>query len=126
MSTTTQRLARLTLTGTLCALTVLMTACGGGDGGAAAQVLRSASATAGSNADPQAEPVAGTASTEDTRSTPTPGTGALAEIGGGVETLALVPGVTLDTHPVSVDGSGKLLSWVTPQDHAFDRVSFLS
>ena len=33
---------------------------------------------------------------------------------------------TLDTHPVAVDSSGKLVSWVTPQDKAYDRVMYLS
>ena len=37
-----------------------------------------------------------------------------------------VTGETLDTHAVFVDESNKLMSWVTPQDKAFDRVSFLS
>ncbi len=37
-----------------------------------------------------------------------------------------VPGATLDTHQVYVDSGGKLVSWVTPLDKAFDRVSFLS
>ncbi len=32
----------------------------------------------------------------------------------------------LDSHELSLDGGGKLMSWVTPQDHAFDRVAFLS
>ena len=35
-------------------------------------------------------------------------------------------GATLDTHAVLVDEANKLMSWVTPQDKAFDRVSFLS
>lgn len=35
-------------------------------------------------------------------------------------------GETLDTHAVQVDAGGKLMSWVTPQDQAFGRVSFLS
>ena len=37
-----------------------------------------------------------------------------------------ITGQTLDTHAVSIDAEGKLLSWVTPPDKAFDRVSFLS
>ncbi|OYY67030.1 MAG: hypothetical protein B7Y51_00640 [Burkholderiales bacterium 28-67-8] len=129
MSTTTQRLARLTLTGTLCALTVLMTACGGGDGGSSSQVLRTALATGNSTTDGQPAPAEPAESARGTLGGEPPhasGTSDLAEIAAEVEPLALVPGVTLDTHPVSVDGSGKLLSWVTPQDHAFDRVSFLS
>ena len=32
----------------------------------------------------------------------------------------------LDTHVVSLDGGGKLLSWITPQDRAYDRAMFLS
>ena len=35
-------------------------------------------------------------------------------------------GETLDTHAVLVDDANKLMSWVIPQDKAFDRVSFLS
>ena len=46
---------------------------------------------------------------------------------GSVGGLMQTPtGATLDTHAVQVDASGKLMSWVTPQDHAYDRVSFLS
>ena len=37
-----------------------------------------------------------------------------------------VPAATLDTHTVVLDTGGKLLSWVTPQDQAYDRVMFLS
>jgi hypothetical protein len=37
-----------------------------------------------------------------------------------------VTGATLDTHAVLVDEANKLMSWVTPQDKAFDRVAFLS
>ena len=33
---------------------------------------------------------------------------------------------TLDTHPVRLDAGGKLLSWVTPQTRAYDRVMFMS
>ena len=33
---------------------------------------------------------------------------------------------TLDTHVVLLDGSGKLLSWVTPQDRAYDSAMSLS
>ena len=33
---------------------------------------------------------------------------------------------TLDSHEISVDGGGNLLSWVTPQENAYDRVMFLS
>ena len=44
--------------------------------------------------------------------------------------LATSPGGTLadtlDTHEVVLDSSGKLLSWVTPADEAYDRVMFLS
>ncbi len=129
MSMTTPRLGRLTLTGTLCALTVLMAACGGGDGGSSAQVLRTALATGNSTTDAQSAPAEPAESARGTRgddARETPETSDLAEVNGEIEPLALVPGVTLDTHPVSVDGSGKLLSWVTPQDHAYDRVSFLS
>jgi hypothetical protein len=32
----------------------------------------------------------------------------------------------LDTHPVTLDGGGRLLSWVTPQDRAYDTVMALS
>ena len=32
----------------------------------------------------------------------------------------------LDTHPVRLDGTGKLLSWVTPQDKAYGHVAKLS
>src|SRR5216117_4015977 len=57
--------------------------------------------------------------------------------GPGMRTLAAVLALTvlaasslhaatLDTHTMATDGSGKLLSWVTPQDKAFDRVAFLS
>lgn len=37
-----------------------------------------------------------------------------------------VPGVSLDTHQVYVDGSGKLVSWVSPIDKAYDTAAFLS
>lgn len=37
-----------------------------------------------------------------------------------------VPGVSLDTHQVYVDGAGKLVSWVSPLDKAYETVAFLS
>jgi len=41
-------------------------------------------------------------------------------------TACSVPAATLDTHTVVLDTGGKLLSWVAPQDQAYDRVMFLS
>ena len=32
----------------------------------------------------------------------------------------------LDSHELTLDGGGKLMSWVTPQDQAFQHVAFLS
>jgi hypothetical protein len=43
-----------------------------------------------------------------------------------LDEVAVATGETLDTHAVQVDGDGKLLSWVTPQDQAFSQVSALS
>ena len=47
-----------------------------------------------------------------------------------VAMLLALPGgasaVALDSHEISVDGGGNLLSWVTPQENAYDRVMFLS
>ena len=46
---------------------------------------------------------------------------------GSADSLVQTPtGETLDTHAVLVDAGGQLMSWVTPQDHAYGRVSFLS
>jgi hypothetical protein len=40
--------------------------------------------------------------------------------------LVIAHAQNLDTHPVRLDGEGKLLSWVTPQDKAFGHVAKLS
>ena len=133
MSKITPRLGRLTLTGTLCALTVAMAACGGGDSSTPAQLMKAASVARSNAADPLPTPAPSAETNPDTasdsvvstaRETPERSDPGMAD--DAIEALAVVPGVTLDTHAVSVDAAGKLLSWVTPQDHAFDRVSFLS
>jgi hypothetical protein len=51
------------------------------------------------------------------------GSGGTGSVGGLTQTPT---GETLDTHAVLVDAGGQLMSWVTPQDHAYARVSFLS
>ena len=81
-------------------LVLWLCGCGGGGGG------RTRSGTVGASGNGSNGGSGGTGSADGLAPTPT--------------------GETLDTHAVLVDAGGKLMSWVTPQDHAYGRVSFLS
>ena len=84
-----------------------LSGCGGGGGGAS----RPNTGTSGGN------------SGGNSAGGGTGGTGGTGSVDGLTQTPT---GETFETHAVQVDASGKLMSWVTPQDHAYDRVSFLS